>query len=77
MAATPESALDWPVDDIPDGMAVIRAALQWHFDPNTGSPFWLARAATLTDAKDTDDKKQINEEALKLQVEAALLLSAP
>lgn len=46
MAATPESALDWPVDDIPDGMAVIRAAIRWHFDPNTGSPFWLERART-------------------------------
>jgi phenylacetate-coenzyme A ligase PaaK-like adenylate-forming protein len=42
-----DSALDWPVDGIPDGMAVIRAALDWHFDPATGSPFWLAKAGTL------------------------------
>jgi hypothetical protein len=28
-------------------MAVIRAAIRWHFDPNTGSPFWLERAKAL------------------------------
>jgi phenylacetate-coenzyme A ligase PaaK-like adenylate-forming protein len=25
----------------------IRAAMQWHFSPQTGSPFWLERAASL------------------------------
>ena len=25
----------------------IRAAMRWHFDPETGSPFWLAQAARL------------------------------
>lgn len=40
----PASPLDWPVDGIPDGMAVVRAAIDWHFDPDTGSPFWLDKA---------------------------------
>lgn len=33
-----------PVDD-PD--AYLRAAIRWHFSPETGSPFWLRRAASL------------------------------
>lgn len=37
----------------------------------------LTRAVALSDAKDTEDKKQINEESIKLQVEAALLLGTP
>ena len=28
--------------------ALIRAAMDWHFDPATGSPYWLRRAETLT-----------------------------
>jgi phenylacetate-coenzyme A ligase PaaK-like adenylate-forming protein len=59
----PESALDWPVDEIPDGMAVIRAAIDWHFDQNTGSPFWLDRARTLdfdprTDVRSFEDLRR-------------------
>jgi hypothetical protein len=33
-----------PIDD-PD--AYLRAAVQWHFGPGTGSPYWLERAKTL------------------------------
>lgn len=40
--------------------AFLRAAMQWHFDPGTGSPFWLERAARLefdprTDVRTFDD----------------------
>jgi len=30
-----------------DADAFIRAAMDWHFSPETGSPFWLERAKTL------------------------------
>ncbi len=31
----------------PDPDEYVRAAMAWHFDPSTGSPFWLERAKTL------------------------------
>ncbi|GAA2939532.1 phenazine biosynthesis protein [Streptomyces enissocaesilis] len=39
--------LDAPLDDLPTADELVRAAVRWHFDPATGSPFWLRRAATL------------------------------
>ena len=27
--------------------ARVREVVQWHFSPETGSPFWLGRAASL------------------------------
>jgi hypothetical protein len=33
-----ESILDLPFDVQPDPEAFIQAAMQWHFDPATGSP---------------------------------------
>jgi phenylacetate-coenzyme A ligase PaaK-like adenylate-forming protein len=33
--------------DSKDPDEFIQAAMRWHFDPETGSPFWLAKAATL------------------------------
>lgn len=46
----------------PDPDEFVRAAVRWHFDPNTGSPFWLRRAQSLefdplTDVKSFDDLK--------------------
>jgi D-arabinose 1-dehydrogenase-like Zn-dependent alcohol dehydrogenase len=38
--------LDCPADAVPDGDELIQAAMRWHFDPRTGSPFWLERAKT-------------------------------
>ena len=29
----------------PDPDTFIPAAMEWHFNPSTGSPFWLERAA--------------------------------
>lgn len=39
--------LDVPAGVVPDEGEFVRAAMQWHFSPETGSPFWLRRAATL------------------------------
>jgi hypothetical protein len=39
--------LDLPATVRPDPEEFIRAAMQWHFSPETGSEFWLQRARTL------------------------------
>lgn len=36
-----------PHDARPDPDEFVRSAMDWHFDPRTGSPFWLRRAETL------------------------------
>ncbi len=43
----PNAILDGPVDHIPDETDLIEAAMRWHFDPRTGSRFWLDQADTL------------------------------
>ncbi|WP_261569515.1 long-chain fatty acid--CoA ligase [Frankia gtarii] len=43
----PNSILDGPADHIPDETDLIEAAMRWHFDPRTGSRFWLDQADTL------------------------------
>lgn len=60
MADEIDAVLDAPVGDGPDPGEFIRTAMRWHFDPRTGSPFWLERAKTLdfdplTDVKGVDD----------------------
>jgi hypothetical protein len=45
--STTDTALDVPVPDVPDVDELVRAAVRWHFDSATGSPFWVRRAATL------------------------------
>jgi phenylacetate-coenzyme A ligase PaaK-like adenylate-forming protein len=57
---TDNAILDLPLGDSPDPDEFIRAAMEWHFNPETGSPFWLARARSLdfdprTDVKDHSD----------------------
>ncbi|WP_329454981.1 AMP-binding protein [Streptomyces sp. NBC_01497] len=52
--------LDLPLGEPRDPDEFLRAAMAWHFGPETGSPFWLSRAATLgfdprTDVKTLDD----------------------
>ncbi|MEV7779604.1 phenazine antibiotic biosynthesis protein [Kitasatospora sp. NPDC088351] len=47
VAPTDLSILDLPYDADPDPDALVRAAMEWHFGPETGSPFWLKRAGTL------------------------------
>ncbi|MCW3017033.1 MAG: putative arylcarboxylate reductase component [Solirubrobacterales bacterium] len=39
--------LDVAFDVHPDPDEFIRAAMEWHFSPTTGSPFWLERAKSL------------------------------
>jgi len=39
--------LDLPFDVTPDPDEFIKAAMEWHFNPETGSPFWLRKAETL------------------------------
>ncbi len=39
--------LDGPWESPPDADALVRAALRWHFDPTTGSRFWLDLAPSL------------------------------
>ncbi|MFH8366346.1 phenazine antibiotic biosynthesis protein [Streptomyces sp. NPDC018031] len=54
-AAAAPPVLDLPFDRAPDPDEFIQAAMDWHFAPETGSPFWLARAASL----DFDPRKDI------------------
>jgi phenylacetate-coenzyme A ligase PaaK-like adenylate-forming protein len=54
------SVLDLPVDVRPDPDEFIRAAMEWHFSPETGARFWLDRARSLefdprTDVRSFDD----------------------
>ncbi|GGW46225.1 phenazine antibiotic biosynthesis protein [Streptomyces caelestis] len=60
MVRAEQSILDLPHDADPDPDELVRAAMRWHFSPDTGSPFWLARAASLdfdplSDVKTYDD----------------------
>jgi acyl-CoA synthetase (AMP-forming)/AMP-acid ligase II len=48
--------LDLPFDTRPDPGEYIRAAMDWHFSPETGSPFWLERAKSLDFDPRTDVK---------------------
>jgi phenylacetate-coenzyme A ligase PaaK-like adenylate-forming protein len=58
-----DTVLDTPIADDPDPDELVRAAMRWHFSQETGSPFWLARAATL-DFDPLTDVKQIDDLAL-------------
>ncbi|MFL6056609.1 MAG: AMP-binding protein [Actinoallomurus sp.] len=55
-----ENILDLPLDARPDPDEFVRAAMEWHFNPETGSAYWLRRAKTLgfdprTDVKGFED----------------------
>jgi phenylacetate-coenzyme A ligase PaaK-like adenylate-forming protein len=41
------AVLELPFDVRPDPDEFLRAAMRWHFSPETGSPFWLAQARNL------------------------------
>src|SRR5437867_1494808 len=47
MAYDTDPVLDCPIDHVPNPDELIQTAMRWHFDPRTGSPFWLERAKTL------------------------------
>lgn len=47
MKSSYASVLELPHGVAPDPDEFITAAMEWHFSPETGSPFWLERAETL------------------------------
>lgn len=47
MSFIADPILDLPFDERPDPDEFVRAAMEWHFNPETGSPFWLKRARSL------------------------------
>lgn len=47
MSSAADPILELPFDVRPDPDEFLRAAMRWHFSPETGSPFWLAQARTL------------------------------
>src|SRR4051812_23396633 len=40
-----DDVLDLPVGALPHPDEFVQAIMRWHFDPATGSPFWVERAA--------------------------------
>src|SRR2546423_14155098 len=42
-----QAVLEAPPDQLPDQDEVVAAAMAWHVDPATGSPFWLRQAEKL------------------------------
>ncbi|WP_330230274.1 phenazine antibiotic biosynthesis protein [Nocardia sp. NBC_00508] len=47
MSRIAASELDCPPDQAPEPDALIRAAMRWHFGPDTGSPYWLGKVREL------------------------------
>jgi acyl-coenzyme A synthetase/AMP-(fatty) acid ligase len=58
-----ETILDVPLDPRPDPDEFVRAAMDWHFNPETGSAYWLHRAKTL-DFDPRADVKSVEDLAL-------------
>ncbi|MDA3648916.1 phenazine antibiotic biosynthesis protein [Saccharopolyspora indica] len=60
MSEQAASALDVPWDSPPDSRDLIQEAVEWHFNPKTGSPFWQEQAKKLdfdprTDVSSVED----------------------
>ncbi|HYZ28016.1 MAG TPA: hypothetical protein VE570_03090 [Thermoleophilaceae bacterium] len=60
MSIFQSTPLDLPFGAHPDSDEYIQAAMDWHFSPDTGSPFWLERVKSLefdprTDVRSFDD----------------------
>lgn len=47
MSSATDPVLELPFDIRPDPDEFLRAAMRWHFSPETGSPFWLEQAKAL------------------------------
>jgi phenylacetate-coenzyme A ligase PaaK-like adenylate-forming protein len=47
MTLTAQEILDLPHHVQPEPDEFIRAAMEWHFNPETGSPYWVERARSL------------------------------
>ncbi|MFF3767069.1 phenazine antibiotic biosynthesis protein [Streptomyces sp. NPDC001922] len=59
MSPAAHPVLDLPFDVTPDPDEFVRAAMEWHFSPETGSPYWLRRAQSL----DFDPRRDIKTHA--------------
>ena len=59
MASDLDPVLDCPIGEVPDPGELIEAAMRWHFDPSTGSPFWLERSKSL----DLDPRRDVRTHA--------------
>ncbi|MFI9810033.1 phenazine biosynthesis protein [Streptomyces sp. NPDC052301] len=60
MADDFSSVFEPPIDSSPDIDDLVRATMEWHFSPLTGSPYWVDRATSfgfdpLTDVKTVAD----------------------
>src|SRR5829696_7831525 len=60
MSSVADPILELPFDQRPDPDEFLRAAMRWHFSPETGSPFWLRHAQSfdfdpLTDIRTFED----------------------
>jgi hypothetical protein len=51
-----ETVWDLPLDARPDPDEFVHAAMDWHFNPETGSAYWLQKAKTLGFDPRTDVK---------------------
>jgi phenylacetate-coenzyme A ligase PaaK-like adenylate-forming protein len=72
MPRTPCEILELPLTASPDPDELIRAAMEWHFSPETGAPFWLERARSLdfdprTDVRSHDDLRLFPNVAAELR----------
>ncbi|MFZ5889626.1 MAG: AMP-binding protein [Myxococcota bacterium] len=47
MSHSTDRVLDCSADQVPEPKALIEAAMEWHFSPQTGCRFWLERAKSL------------------------------
>lgn len=66
------SVLDLPFGVHPDPDEFVRAAMQWHFTPETGSPYWIDRAKSLDfdprlDVRSMDDLRRFPNVANELR----------
>ena len=74
------TVLDGDVDRTPPVDAVVRAAIEWHFGPETGSPYWLERSRTLgfdplSDVTTADDLRlfpDVSEEWRRIEATALI-----
>jgi hypothetical protein len=69
MADDFSSVFEPPLDQTPDVDELVRAAMEWHFSPLTGSPYWVERAKTLG----FDPRKDVQSQAdLRLFADVAV-----
>lgn len=63
------SVFEPPLDQVPDADELVQAAMEWHFSPLTGSPYWVERGKSLgfdprTDVKTLEDLRLFHDVAV-------------